>query len=211
MLKPFALPALALLAAPPSAWLAARLTRRYAGASDGPRALALAAGMAVAFAWAALTAPPTPILAASLGLGWTLVCLAAIDLSCFRLPDAFTLPLLAAGLIVAALLPGRPIPDHLAGAAAGWSALAAMAFAYRRWRGVDGIGEGDAKLLGAAGAWLGWRALPSVILIACAAAFVWVGFQAIARGRAALGDRLAFGAPLCLAIWIVWLHGPLAI
>jgi leader peptidase (prepilin peptidase)/N-methyltransferase len=115
------------------------------------------------------------------------------------------------GLGLSAVLPGRPLLDHLAGAAAGWGALAALAFAYRRLRGVDGIGQGDAKLLGAAGAWLGWRPLPSVILIACAVAFVWVGIQAVVRGRGALGDRLAFGAPLCLAIWIVWLHGPLAL
>lgn len=163
------------------------------------------------FLWTALSAPPWPILAATLGLGWSLVCLAAIDLTSFRLPDAFTLPLLAAGLAIAALLPGRPILDHLAGAAAGWSILAALARIYRWWRGVEGIGLGDAKLLAAAGAWLGWRPLPSVVLIACAAAFVWVAFQVLARGRQAFAQRLAFGAPLCLAIWIVWLYGALSI
>jgi leader peptidase (prepilin peptidase)/N-methyltransferase len=163
------------------------------------------------FAWAALIAPPIPILAASLVLGWSLVCLAAIDLASFRLPDVFTLPLIAAGLGLSALLPGRPILDHAVGAAAGWGALAGLALIYRRWRRIDGIGLGDAKLLGAAGAWLGWRPLPSVVLIACATAFVWVGFQAIARGRGALKDPLAFGAPLCLGFWIVWLCGPLSL
>jgi leader peptidase (prepilin peptidase)/N-methyltransferase len=195
----------------PLAWLAWRVTRPYASAHGEPTRLPIAASVAATFAWAAVTTPPGWILALSLGLGWTLVCLAAIDLTCFRLPDPFTLPLLAAGLGVSAWLPGRPVLDHLAGAAVAWGAVAALAWTYRRWRGADGIGLGDAKLLGAAGAWLGWRPLPSVVLIACGAAFIWVGFQAIARGRVALSDRLAFGAPLCLAIWIVWLHGPLAI
>ena len=198
------------LAAPPSAWIAARLTERFAapGATPGGRSIALA--MIITFAWAALVAPSIGVLFASLGLGWTLVCLARIDLVSFRLPDLFTLPLLGAGLAISTTLPDRPIIDHLVGAAIGWGALAVLGLAYRRWRGVDGIGLGDAKLLGAAGAWLGWRPLPSVVLIASAVAFVWVAFQAIRRGRAALSDRLAFGAPLCLAIWITWLHGALA-
>jgi leader peptidase (prepilin peptidase)/N-methyltransferase len=165
----------------------------------------------VIFAWAWLAAPWAPILVTSLVLGWSLECLAAIDLMTFRLPDAFTLPLILAGLGVAILLPGRPLADHVIGALVGWGLLALLAWTYRRVRGRDGLGAGDAKLLAAAGAWLGWAALPSVILIACAATFVWVGVGALARGPDALSARMAFGAPLCLAIWIVWLCGPLAV
>ena len=166
--------------------------------------------MAAAFGSAALIVPPNLALIGSLVLAWALVCLACIDLSCFRLPDVLTLPLLLAGLGVAMVLPGAPLVEHLIGAAAGGFSLAALAWVYRRVRGVDGIGLGDAKLLAAAGAWLGWPALPSVVLIACVVTFIWIGAQAIARGRAALSDRLAFGAPLCLAVWIVWLAGPLS-
>jgi leader peptidase (prepilin peptidase)/N-methyltransferase len=151
------------------------------------------------------------LLVASLGLAWTLVCLAAIDLTAYRLPDVLTLPLAAAGLGVALVLPGRPLPDHVAGALAGWGALAALAWAFRRWRGVEGIGMGDAKLFGAAGSWLGWAALPSVMLIACVAAFLWVGVRVLRRGPAAAREQIAFGAPLCLAILTVWLEGALAV
>jgi leader peptidase (prepilin peptidase)/N-methyltransferase len=59
----------------------------------------------------------------------------------------------------------------------------------------------------AAGAWLGWQALPLVVLIACAAAFVWIGLAVMLRGRAALHDEIAFGVPLCVAFWLVWLYG----
>jgi prepilin signal peptidase PulO-like enzyme (type II secretory pathway) len=202
--------ALVLGAAPPAARLARRVVVVWLGAR-APSAWALAAGFLLLFAWAALTRPPLPVLAVSLGFGWVLVCLAVIDLGLFRLPDPLTLPLAAAGLALAWFLPGRPLADHLAAAAVAWGGLTLVGLAFRKARGVEGIGPGDAKLLAAAGAWLGSRALPSVILIACAVAFVWIGVRALARGRAVLADRIAFGAPLALAIWIVWLHGPLSI
>jgi leader peptidase (prepilin peptidase)/N-methyltransferase len=170
----------------------------------------MAALGAAMFAWAALATPPTWVLAASLALGWCLLALGATDIASLRLPDLFTLPLVAAGLAVALALPGAPLADHLAGTAGGYLALAALAWAFARWRGFEGLGLGDAKLLAAGGAWLGWMALPSVVLIACAIAFVQVGVAAARRGRAALGQEIAFGAPLAAAIWVVWLHGPLA-
>jgi leader peptidase (prepilin peptidase)/N-methyltransferase len=205
-----------ILAAAPAGVVAARLARGEASETEAwsrPSATAMTiAVMSVAFAWTAIRGPTTwPLLAASLGLAGSLVCLAAIDLAVYRLPDFLTLPLLAAGLIVSVLLPGRPVMDHAIGAIAGWGVLAWLAWAFRRWRGVEGMGLGDAKLFGAAGAWLGWEALPSVMLIACAAAFLWVGLKVVRRGFAAAHERIAFGAPLCLAILAVWLEGPLVV
>jgi leader peptidase (prepilin peptidase)/N-methyltransferase len=205
----------AAMAAAPAGLLAARVTagargQPAPGEGCAPPRAGLVTATVVAFAWAALVVPPGWVLAISLALGWTLICLAAIDLAVFRLPDAFTLPLLGAGLAVAWVLPGAPVAEHLVAAAGGWALLAGLALGYRAWRGVEGLGLGDAKLLGAAGAWLGVRALPSVLLIACLAAFAWVGVLAVRRGTLAARTRIAFGAPLSLAIWIVWLHGPLA-
>jgi leader peptidase (prepilin peptidase)/N-methyltransferase len=168
--------------------------------------VALAA--AVIFGWAAAVVPFGWVLAASLVLAWTLLCLAAVDAVAMRLPDVLTLPLIAAGLAVSLAVPGAPIAEHLAGAAAGYGVLAALAWAWRRWRGVEGIGLGDAKLLAAGGAWLGWRSLPEVVMIACALALAWIAIMAIARRAPLRGARIAFGVPLSLAIWIVWLYGP---
>ena len=204
--------ALLVLAAGPAGWIGARLARREALAADPPATALVIAAMAMAFAWVSVRGPTAwPLLLASLALAWSLVCLAAIDLAAYRLPDAFTLPLQAGGLAVAFLLPGQPILDHLAGAAIGWGTLAGLAWAFRRWRGVAGMGLGDAKLFGAAGAWLGWAALPSVMLIACAAAFLWVALEVFRRGWGAARERIAFGAPLSLAILTVWLEGPLVV
>ena len=154
---------------------------------------------------AALAAPTAPLLAASLLLGWPLIALAAIDIRIYRLPDALTLPLLATGLASTALLAPERLTDHLIGAAAGYAALAGVAWVYRRARGREGLGLGDAKLLAAGGAWLGWQALPSALLIASVAGLALLGLQAWRSGRVSLSSRLAFGGPLALAIWVRWL------
>jgi leader peptidase (prepilin peptidase)/N-methyltransferase len=198
-------------AAAPAGWAGALAARRLSGEERSAPLAAAVAASALVFASAALIVPASPILLLSVVLGWTLLLLAAVDIACFRLPDVLTLPLIAAGLAASLALPGAPWLDHLAGAAAGGAALAILAWAWPRLRGVEGMGLGDAKLLAAGGAWLGWRALPSVVLIACAAAFAWYGLMFLARGRQSLRRRMAFGAPLALAIWIVWLVGPLAL
>jgi leader peptidase (prepilin peptidase) / N-methyltransferase len=193
----------------PLGWLAALAARRLDGAARALPAAAFVAAMVLLFAWAAVVVSPTLVLAASLALAWALVVLGGVDVTAFRLPDAVTLPLVAAGLALSSQLPGQDVIGHLAGAVAGYAALAAIAFAYRRLRGREGLGMGDAKLLAAAGAWLGWQALPSVVLIACAGGFLWVLAAIVIRGRSATTGRIPFGAPLCAAFWLVWLYGPI--
>jgi leader peptidase (prepilin peptidase)/N-methyltransferase len=97
---------------------------------------------------------------------------------------------------------GDPLRDHLIGAAAGYLVLAGIAFAYARLRGREGLGLGDAKLLAVAGAWLGWRAVPIVVVIASAGGLAWAGVRLLRQGRAGLSEPIAFGAPLCAAIWV---------
>jgi leader peptidase (prepilin peptidase)/N-methyltransferase len=196
---------LALAASLPAGWIVALFVRRE---TVTPIPLpAMVAAAAVVAIWSALVMPVNYLLAATLLLGWTLLILATIDLLALRLPDIFTLPLVAAGLLVSFLLPQPKPLAHLIGAAAGFFVLFAISICYRRLRGREGLGLGDAKLAAAAGAWLGWQALPSVVLIACAAAFVWIGVMVLFRGRAVLSRELAFGVPLCFAFWLVWLYG----
>ncbi len=144
----------------------------------------------------------------SLCLAWGLLVLVIIDWLDFRLPDLITLPLIAGGLVAAALLPAEHVLDHTAAAAAGYAALWVIAWAYRRVRGQEGLGLGDAKLAAAAGAWLGPEPLPSVLLLASMSGILWIVVAAIFRGRTELTQRIPFGVPLSLAVWIVWLYGP---
>jgi leader peptidase (prepilin peptidase)/N-methyltransferase len=101
------------------------------------------------------------------------------------------------------------ITDHLIGAACGYAFILLTAAAYRRLRGHEGLGRGDAKLLAAAGAWVGWEALPSVLTVGCVFALSAVA-AAILVGRSVRSDdRIPLGTYLAGGLWLVWLYGPL--
>jgi leader peptidase (prepilin peptidase) / N-methyltransferase len=159
--------------------------------------------------WAAASASGWPMWATAI-FGWLLLTLATIDARVFLLPDVLTLPLIPAGLAVNAAL-DRAVPtDQVIGAVAGYLFVIVIRVAYRRLRGREGIGMGDAKLLAAAGAWVSWQGLPSVIAIA---AFTGLAMSLLAAARGtslSLTDRVPFGTFLCLGTWIVWFYGPLA-
>ena len=105
-----------------------------------------------------------------------------------------TLPLAAAGLAVAWLAQRGAMLDNIAGAALGYAAFFIIAWAYRRWRGRDGLGAGDAKLLAALGAWVGATGLPSVVLLGSLMALAVVLALRSFRLAGALGERVAVRA-----------------
>jgi leader peptidase (prepilin peptidase)/N-methyltransferase len=178
---------------------------RHCGGAIDPLHVVMEAGVLVLAIWAAFVATGF-VLVASCVLGWTLLTLSAIDWRTGFLPDILTLPLIAMGLAAAWLFDTQNIWDHVIGAAAGFIGFAALAALYRRLRGRDGLGLGDAKLLAVSGAWLGWMALPSVILFA---ALLGLAFVLLRRKPLDAASRIAFGPALALATWIVWLYGPL--
>lgn len=190
----------------PAGYAAAVVTRRFAQSTQPPVLLMIAA-CALLGSWSALVMPTILLLAISCALAWTLLVLGATDALAFRLPDILTLPLLAAGLTIAWWLPDHDFLGHAIAAFLGAAVFYTVSVAYRQTRGQDGLGLGDAKLAGAAGAWLGWQALPYVVLLACAGGLIWVGIATIRRGRAALRERIPFGIALCLATWAIWLYG----
>jgi leader peptidase (prepilin peptidase)/N-methyltransferase len=171
---------------------------------------ALAAGLgAVAAVWAWLALPAWLVPAGCL-LGWVLLALALIDAREHRLPDALTLPLIPAGLAVTwwEVPDADVLTDHAVAAALGYAVFAALAAGYRRLRGRDGLGLGDAKLLAAAGAWVGLAGVPSVVLLASLSGLVVALARGWLTGMEVRGVPLAFGPYLALAFWVVWLHGP---
>ncbi len=159
--------------------------------------------------WAALTVPP-PLLWPTCGLGWVLLTLAMIDAHTLLLPDPLTLPLIPAGLAVAAWL-DLPLAAALIGAVAGFAAPAAVRWLYFRLCGREGLGLGDAKLLAAAGAWLGWPGLPGVVLIGALAALAFTLVVAAIERRLDRTRPIPLGPVLCLGFWLVWLYGPLVV
>lgn len=194
--------ALVVLLVAPLAWSVRRFGRAF-GAQVG---LASAAAMGGLGSGVAIVLAPTAAwLVASTVLLWPLAALALIDLRVQRLPDALTLPLLLAGLLQALVMAPAVVTERAVGAIVGYALLALIAWVYRKSRGREGLGLGDAKLLAAGGAWLGWAALPAVLLAASVAGLAWAAVLAL-RGRAVtVATPIAFGAPLAAAIWLTWL------
>lgn len=165
------------------------------------------AAVAVAL-WAALDAGGDTLrLGASCVLGWTLLAAGWIDAQRMVLPDALTVPLLLAGLVGTWWLDPPAVADRAAAAILGYVLFRAIAFGYWSLRGRDGLGQGDAKLLAAGGAWVGLAALPHLVL---ASALLGILSAFVLR---ALGYRLTRATPiplgpsLALAVWLVWLYG----
>jgi leader peptidase (prepilin peptidase)/N-methyltransferase len=159
--------------------------------------------------WAATLMSGWPLLWTCL-LGWCLIGLAIIDYRHLLIPDVFPLLLLPAGLLVTWTLAPERLPGHVIGALAGFSLLALLGLAYHRYRGRAGLGLGDAKLLAAAGAWVGWQGLASVVLEAALAGLITVlAFRLITGESWPAARPLPFGPFLALGFWVTWLHGPL--
>jgi leader peptidase (prepilin peptidase)/N-methyltransferase len=155
------------------------------------------------------------------GLTWTalawcgfaaaLVALAGIDWDTTLLPDDLTMPLLWAGLILAALgLTGVTVADALWGAVAGYLALWAVYLAFKLVTGKEGMGYGDFKLLAALGAWLGWQGLLPVILLASVVGVI-AGLGMKAAGTLRAGGMVPFGPFLALGGLVAMLIGPHAL
>ena len=191
---------------PLASWLVLRGRCRGCGARIRlyyPAMELAALGLAV---WA-IAAAPGWIGWLGAGLGWTLLALVAIDLREMALPDALTLPLIAVGLLVAALAFREPV-DHVIGAAAGAAGFAALGWGWERATGREALGLGDAKLFAAAGAWLGWQGLPSVLLIAALAGLAMALVRGLLR-QGGLRAPLPFGPGLAAGFWLTWAHGPI--
>lgn len=137
--------------------------------------------------------------------GWLLLALAMLDWRYLWLPDRLTAPLWLGGLLVGGLTTGVGLLDRVVGGVAGWATLALITVAYRRVRGRDGLGAGDAKLLGAIGAWLGWTALPLVLVAASVVGLVAVGLAALGGYAVRRDTALPFGAALAVGALPGWL------
>ena len=136
-----------------------------------------------------------------------LIYLAYIDWRTFRLPNAITLPMIFLGIAFNVISDTRfTNPSNaLIGACIGFGSLWILNSSYRLLKGHNGIGMGDAKLLAALGAWLGWSALPSILLTASLTGLVggiiwlkWRNFQ--------LQEAFPFGPFIVIAgiIELLW-------
>lgn len=154
----------------------------------------------------AATYPPGWALLAALLLTWVLVALTFIDLDKMLLPDQLTLPLLWGGLLFNLTGGFVPLADAVIGAMAGYLVLWSLYWAFKLLTGKEGMGYGDFKLLAALGAWLGWQALPIVLLLSSlVGAFIGIGLILLRNHHQ--NKPIPFGPYLAIAGWIALLWG----
>jgi leader peptidase (prepilin peptidase)/N-methyltransferase len=138
-----------------------------------------------------------------------MVAIAVIDLRSYVIPDALT----AAGFGLAVVHAVAQEPDAMVNAvllvAVRASALALLFWAFRAvyaWiRGRQGLGLGDVKLAGVAGAWLDWSLISVAVELAAVAALSSYALRQYILGRPiSVTNRMPFGLFFAPAIWACW-------
>jgi leader peptidase (prepilin peptidase)/N-methyltransferase len=149
----------------------------------------------------------------AIALTVALVAIAMIDADTQLIPDSIVLPLMWLGLAMSLFHPMTGAntlfiapPNAIVGAMAGYLTLWSIFWLFKLATGKDGMGYGDFKLLAALGAWLGWQALPMIIMMSAVVGAVINITMIVARGK----DRsipIPFGPYLAAAGWITMLWG----
>ena len=130
---------------------------------------------------------------------WVMVALAFIDQETGYLPDNLTQPLLWLGILVGMSGSlGGDLSTSVIGAVCGYLFLWIIAKAWGLLRNLEAMGHGDFKLLAAIGAWLGWQALPGVVLISSFVGSV-VGIVVMFTTGQGMQAKLRFGPYLAAA------------
>ncbi len=102
-----------------------------------------------------------------------------IDLKHYIIPNELTFPLMVIGFIKSfdPNLNQMIFPNYinsLIGGLFGYSIIWLIIFLYKKIRNKEGMGLGDAKLMGAVGFWFGWASIPFIIFISSVVALVIV-------------------------------------
>ncbi len=150
---------------------------------------------------------PVPVPMALI-LGLLLVWISVIDVERFEIPDTASAFLALSGGIFAYLSGQTVFAEHVIGGVAWAVAFWLVAGIYAKWRGWQGLGFGDVKLMLGIGLWLGLNATTVVVFSASITGIIVILIMS-AVGRAQIAELgktgIAFGPFLCLSAWIVWL------
>jgi leader peptidase (prepilin peptidase) / N-methyltransferase len=189
---------------PVASWLALRARCRTCGERISWIYPLVEVCTAVIFVVVYITYGLTLLGVARLLFACALLVLFAIDLEHHILPNVITLPGIVAGLMFS--LFGPPgWRDATIGIVLGGAIPYGVAEAYFRFRGQEGLGMGDVKMLAMIGAFLGWKLmLLTLVLASLAGSIVGLGFIAAGYGRT---YALPFGTFLALAAGVALVSG----
>jgi len=159
---------------------------------------------AVVFLVVAMKTPTDLSLVAMLIFSSFLIILAGIDIDHQLLPDNLVYPLLWLGLFSS--LMGLTVAPETAiiGALAGYLSLWSIFWIFKLVTKKEGMGYGDFKLLAALGAWLGWKMLlPLMIIASVIGTIVGIFSMLVFKGS----NKIPFGPYLAAAGWVMLLWG----
>lgn len=126
-----------------------------------------------------------------------------IDLEFRIIPDRFSL----GGWIIAlgaSVLWGTPdIFAALVGGLFGAGVFFALAWVYEKWKGIEGLGLGDVKMMGWLGSWIGFWGVPFVILFASISGLA-VGLISMRKSKDGLKTAIPFGPFLAGGAYVAW-------
>lgn len=138
---------------------------------------------------------------------FALITCAFIDLDHMILPDKFTLSGIVIGLVGALANPERSFTESILGVLMGGGFLWAVAYLYYAFRGREGMGGGDIKLLAWIGAVLGWQSIPVIILFSSVVGSL-VGIILAIRTKGGMKYAIPFGPFLVAAtLFYIFIDG----
>ncbi|MDY7038507.1 MAG: prepilin peptidase [Thermodesulfobacteriota bacterium] len=136
-----------------------------------------------------------------------LVIITFVDLHHQIIPEIISLPCILIGLAISVFkLNNISWLDSLIGIIAGGGFFYAFARMFKWLRGKEGLGGGDVALLAMLGAWMGWRALPFIILVSSLAGTL-IGGSSLLFGGRKLSEKIPFGPFLVLGAFCYFFFG----
>ena len=141
------------------------------------------------------------MLAVRLLFACAMIVLFVIDLQHKILPNEITLPGIVIGLVLSSITGEPGWLSSLIGIAVGGGTLYAIAEAYYRIRGEEGLGMGDVKMLAMIGAFLGWKLVLLTLVLSSISGSI-VGVAILLVRKESLKYALPFGTFLAVGALI---------
>ena len=148
---------------------------------------------------------PTLAFAGYFAFAAALVVITFVDLDHQLIPDVISLPGIVVGLAFSLVSPLVTPLDAALGVLAGGGTLLAVAWLYKTFRGQEGMGGGDVKLLAMISAFLGWQSIFVTLFVGSViGSIIGVGLMLYQRADTKLaipfGPFLAGGA----LVYLFW-------
>ncbi len=131
-----------------------------------------------------------------------------VDIKIFRIPDFANAIIALMGLTIAGTNGTEALVWAVTSSLIAFAAIWAFQLLYFRVRNRDGLGFGDTKFIAAATTWVGLEGLPTMLLVACLAALLFVAAKYAFTRSVLITDRLPFGPFLGLGLLLTHYFGP---